>query len=144
MESDSDLNLVSGGVTQGIGYLVMVSPSQRDESARARSECPEYYQAKSGLASLHRAKIIYTPYVPLLLARLLLPGHRSHQPLPLSQRATKPQITGPLPARLRCPFASFAALGIWHVPVLAARNEDVRRKRVMLGAYLFQRRLGLA
>jgi len=42
------------------------------------------------------------------------------------------------PAELRGSIASLAALGVGHVPVVPARNEDVNRERIVLGAHLFE------
>jgi hypothetical protein len=68
-------------------------------------------------------------------------GRCTHQPFPFSEVATKAKGARRLPAHASRHIAPFAALGVWHIPILAARNEDVRRKGVVLGAHCFQDRL---
>jgi hypothetical protein len=92
------------------------------------------------LACAGRKKVRQTRHLLRLLAKLPL-RRCAHQPLPLSDAATKSKGAGNLPAHASRHLTPFAALGVWHVSVVAPGEKDMRRQRVVLGAQFFQDRL---
>jgi hypothetical protein len=65
-------------------------------------------------------------------------GCRTHQPRPFAEIAVKPEFARFLPAKLRLPLVAFAAFAVGGVPIIAARDEDVQRERVVVGTHFFQ------
>ena len=70
------------------------------------------------------------------LALLSPLGRCAHQSFPFAERPAKTQLAGGLPAEARSGIASFAALGVRHVLVMAARDENVRRQRIVFPPHL--------
>jgi hypothetical protein len=69
------------------------------------------------------------------------PCNRSHQALPFVKAAAKAKLAGSIEAHPGDHLATFSAFRITDFPIMAARNKDVRRERVVFGFHC--RKLGL-
>jgi hypothetical protein len=69
------------------------------------------------------------------------PRNCSHETLPFVEAAAKSKLTGSIEAQPGHRLPTFAAFRILDVPIMTARNEDVRRQRVLFGFHC--RKLGL-
>jgi hypothetical protein len=61
------------------------------------------------------------------------PRNCPHETLPFVEAPVKAKLAGSMEAQPGGHLAALSAFGIIDVPIMAARNKDVRRKRVMLG-----------
>jgi hypothetical protein len=69
------------------------------------------------------------------------PRNCSHEALPFVEAAAKTKLEGSIETQPGHHLAAFSAFGIGDVPVVAARNKDVRCERVVFGFHC--RKLGL-
>jgi hypothetical protein len=61
----------------------------------------------------------------------------AHQSLPFAKGSDKPQVAGGLPTEAGGGIPSFAAFRVVHVPVVPARDENVRRQRIVVPPHFF-------
>jgi hypothetical protein len=69
------------------------------------------------------------------------PRNCSHKALPFVETAAKAKLAGSIETQPGDHFAAFSAFRIVYVPIMATRNKDVRRERVVFGFHC--RKLGL-
>src|SRR5438046_1307894 len=60
-------------------------------------------------------------------------GNCSHEALPFVEAAAKSKLTGSIATQPSVYLASLSAFCVAGVPIMAARDEDVCRQRVVLG-----------
>src|SRR5437868_2373639 len=63
----------------------------------------------------------------------LSPRTRAHQPFPFVETPAKAKLAGSVEAQLCVDLATLPALCVVRVPIIAPRQEGVRRERVMFG-----------
>jgi hypothetical protein len=68
----------------------------------------------------------------------------SHLALPFVEAAAKAKLAGSIETQPGGRLAALSAFGIIHVPIIAARNKDVRRERVLFGFHCCKLRLDIA
>jgi hypothetical protein len=71
------------------------------------------------------------------------PRNCSHQAFPFVEAATKAELTGSIETQPGDRFAALSAFRIGDVPIMTARNKDVRGERVVFGFHCGKLGLGI-
>jgi hypothetical protein len=69
--------------------------------------------------------------------------NRAHQPLPFVQTSAKAQFAGCVETQSSIDLATLSPFCVVRVPIMAARNKDVRRERVVFGFHHGEFRLNV-